>query len=358
DILLQPLPLYCIPADNVVFTCFASGPGGRIFLGGTDGHVYELTYHAAETWLHKRISKVRLTSSIQQYLPSFVPSMLGMGAPPPVVQLVVDRERHILYALNAASGIQVFDLGTYGNDTARRVAEMSNLYAAAAGAAGGRELFRGASADRKGAAVKYIAPIATSESSKLHLLAVTADGRRIYFTTHHQSSYGTYGNMYGSGGGVGSAGGGGGAGTASAERAAEAAAGGAAGAGGAGAEPPFPRRPETLVAVFARAALPHSGVARGPGADLSRSAALEIVAAHYSAGCLLLSESASGGGASQGGAAGGGGGGGGGATKLLAASRNTTIPPATLNTHTGSSGYGGYGYGGYGGYVVGGLRES
>ncbi len=88
-----------------------------------------------------------------------------------------------------------------------------------------------------------------------------------------------------------------------------------------------------------------------------RSAALEIVAAHYSAGCLLLSESA--------GAAGGGGAG---ATKLLAASRNTTLPPATINTHTGSGyGYGGYGYGGYGGgsygygyggFVAGGLRES
>jgi hypothetical protein len=33
------------------------------------------------------------------------------------------------------------------------------VYGAAASAAGGRELFRGASADRKGAAVKHIAPI-------------------------------------------------------------------------------------------------------------------------------------------------------------------------------------------------------
>ena len=37
---------------------------------------------------------------------------------------------------------------------------------------------------------------ATSESQKLHLLAVTADGRRVYFTTQYlrmPSYYGTYG---------------------------------------------------------------------------------------------------------------------------------------------------------------------
>ncbi len=60
EILLQPLPLYSIPTDNVVITCVASGVGGRVFLGGADGHVYELTYHAADTWRHKRISKVGL----------------------------------------------------------------------------------------------------------------------------------------------------------------------------------------------------------------------------------------------------------------------------------------------------------
>ena len=53
------------------------------------------------------LPQVRLTSGLQQYLPSFVPSLLGLGAPPAVERLAVDRERHVLYALNAASGITV-----------------------------------------------------------------------------------------------------------------------------------------------------------------------------------------------------------------------------------------------------------
>lgn len=38
-----------------------------------------------------------------------------------------------------------------------------------------------AGGDRKGAAVVYMAPIPPSQSHRLHLLTVTADGRRVYW---------------------------------------------------------------------------------------------------------------------------------------------------------------------------------
>jgi hypothetical protein len=38
--------------------------------------------------------------------------------------------------------------------------------------------------------VVYIAPISVSESARLHLLAVTADGRRLYFSTSDAGAYG------------------------------------------------------------------------------------------------------------------------------------------------------------------------
>ena len=64
ELTLQPLPLYSIPSDNVVLTCCASTPGGRIFLGGADGHVYELHYSAHDTWRQRRCYKVGKNSSI------------------------------------------------------------------------------------------------------------------------------------------------------------------------------------------------------------------------------------------------------------------------------------------------------
>ena len=46
----------------------------------------------------------------------------------------------------------------------------------------GRDVFGRGSGD-KGAAVVYMAPIPPSDSQRLHLLTVTADGRRVFWST-------------------------------------------------------------------------------------------------------------------------------------------------------------------------------
>ncbi|KAJ9533501.1 hypothetical protein QJQ45_026553, partial [Haematococcus lacustris] len=252
---LQPLPLYSVPSDNVVMTRVVTSPQGRIFLGGADGHLYELHYAAADSWGRKRCTKVRLTGRLQQLLPSFLPGVLGLGSSGAVDQLVLDSERHILYCHTQAGVLQAFDLGPSGQDAVKKVAEVPDFYQAAAAATGGRDCFRNAAGEKKAAAVKHLAPISCAESSKLHLLAVTADGRRVYFTTHYLRP--TYPGAYNPTGlqpqGDGSR-----------------------------------ARPLTLTAVFARQSLPMGRTA----ADLTRPAALEVVAAHSSGGTLLLSEAA------------------------------------------------------------------
>ncbi|GAX86588.1 hypothetical protein CEUSTIGMA_g13996.t1, partial [Chlamydomonas eustigma] len=106
DITLQPLPMYNISSDGMVITCVATSSKGRIFLGGSDGHVYELLYNAADKWRQKKCSKVRLTGGLQQYLPSFLPVLLGFGASSAIDKLVVDDERNVLYSLSQTSAIQ------------------------------------------------------------------------------------------------------------------------------------------------------------------------------------------------------------------------------------------------------------
>ena len=51
--------------------------------------------------------QVRLTGRLQQLLPSFIPSILGLGSTTAVDKVVVDNERHILYAVNQPGTIQV-----------------------------------------------------------------------------------------------------------------------------------------------------------------------------------------------------------------------------------------------------------
>lgn len=59
ELALQPLPLYTVPADNVTMCAVAATPDGRIFLGGSDGNLYEVLYEAGDSWRHRRCYKAR-----------------------------------------------------------------------------------------------------------------------------------------------------------------------------------------------------------------------------------------------------------------------------------------------------------
>lgn len=59
DITLQALPLYTLPTDGVTVVTVAATPRGRIFLGGANGHLYEVQYNQpASLWRSSRCTKV------------------------------------------------------------------------------------------------------------------------------------------------------------------------------------------------------------------------------------------------------------------------------------------------------------
>eukprot|EP00887_Chlorella_sp_A99_P007116 scaffold2.g7116.t1 len=277
QLVLQPLPLYSAPTDNVTMVSVASSASGRIFLGGADGNLYELQYGASDSWRSKRCSLVCNSGGLRRLLPSFLPSLL-FGSPSALVELLV------------------FDMGHDGSAAPNKVAEATDFLADASRATVGRDVFGRGSGDRRGAAVVAMAVIPPSESTRLHLLTVTSDGRRVYWGTTAVPRI--------VGGGWG----------------APAAHGGAHG----------DVRPDRLRADVARQAMPsHSagaaagGLARGglSAGAMSHGPArvLEVAAALYSRGVLLLAE---------GGAAAGG------RTRVFMLSRDLTIPP--VGTATGA----------------------
>ncbi|GIM13658.1 hypothetical protein Vretimale_16721, partial [Volvox reticuliferus] len=313
DVRVEQQPLHRISAGNVRFTSCLAGPAGRIFLGGADGLVYELVYDATDS------SRPEVLSPLGRSIWGFLPSMFGTWGSAAITQLVVDKERHTLYSLNAASGIKVFDLGSSGEVQARLVAEVSDVYTAAANTKGGKELFSGTAADRKNASIKYIAPISVAESTRVHLMAVTADGRRIYFSTYGLTKEGSYippGVARG--------------------RSSFAKAMLATKVNSTliptcndatGTDAPFLQRPYKLEAKAVRMAMPHSRRIRAAmGGDFPRMAELEILGAQYSAGCLLLSGSTDWTVSD-------------GFPKILMASRDPDVAPVTsITRHTAGSG--------------------
>ncbi|KAH7293720.1 hypothetical protein KP509_28G038900 [Ceratopteris richardii] len=189
---MQLLPEYTIPSDGVTMTCIQSTDRGRIFLAGRDGHIYELLYSSGASW-KSRCRKVCHTSGLGSLLSRWVlPNSFTFGTVDPVIEMVVDNERNILYTRTHESKIQVFDLGKAGDGSFKKVAEERNIGDQRDGRAGSGRLAgrRGASRTHKSPIVS-ISALSSAESKSIHLVAVTSDGRRMYLST--SSSVGSRG---------------------------------------------------------------------------------------------------------------------------------------------------------------------
>lgn len=191
DLSLQPLPLYTVPSDNVVMTAVASTSNGRLFLGGGDGNLYEILYSTGDGWREKRCRKICHTVGLGRFLPSFL-KIRGQAA---IVQLVADEHRGAIYARTSASAIQVYDIGPNCDQKPTYVDDCADVNSAGSRAYNGYDIFGRSSvssrtgADKNANTLVSVLAVPPSESSYLHLLAVMADGRRLYFTTHVSRSY-------------------------------------------------------------------------------------------------------------------------------------------------------------------------
>ncbi|GFZ15839.1 nucleoporin 155 [Actinidia rufa] len=184
EVSLQPLPEYTIPSDGVTMTCITCTDRGHIFLAGRDGHIYELYYTTGSGW-HKRCRKVCLTAGLGSVISRWVvPNVFKFGTVDPIVEMVVDNERHILYARTEDIKIQVFVLGPYGDGPLKKVAEERNLISQRDAHYEGRQSTGSRAPPRSTkASIVSISPLSTLESKWLHLVAVLSDGRRLYLST-------------------------------------------------------------------------------------------------------------------------------------------------------------------------------
>eukprot|EP01135_Chromosphaera_perkinsii_P003900 Nk52_evm1s262 gene=Nk52_evmTU1s262 len=161
-----------VPSDNVSMNSIVGTESGRIIMGGRDGCIYEFVYQAEDGWFSSRCSIVNLSSNL---LSKFVPEFLKLSADDPIMQIVTDSTRNILYSLSEKGKIEMFDMGPNG-DTMALVACCDNICGDAS-----RFLNRG-QIDKRSFRIVSIHPILATESKHLHLLAVSSSGIRVYFS--------------------------------------------------------------------------------------------------------------------------------------------------------------------------------
>ncbi|XP_026495219.2 nuclear pore complex protein Nup155 [Vanessa tameamea] len=175
EIHLVPEPVFVLPTDGVSMLCVKSTSKGRIFMGGKDGCLYEITYQAQLGWFGKHCKKVNHSTSALSFL---VPSFLNAALydEDPVVKIEVDNSRHILYTLSEKGCIEVFDLGNDGEDMSKVVRLSQGKIVSLA-----MDIVKTLEAINFKPVIS-ISAVEESESDHLNLVAVTQTGARLYFS--------------------------------------------------------------------------------------------------------------------------------------------------------------------------------
>ncbi|XP_049867137.1 nuclear pore complex protein Nup154 [Pectinophora gossypiella] len=176
EIHLVPEPVFVLPTDGVPMMSVKSTAKGRIFMGGKDGCLYEITYQAQLGWFGKHCKKVNHSTSALSFL---VPSFLNAALydEDPIVKIEVDNSRNILYTLSEKGCIEVFDLGHDGESISKVVRlTQGNIVSSAVDIVKTLEAYNFKP-------VVAISAVDDSESEHLNLVAVTQTGARLYFST-------------------------------------------------------------------------------------------------------------------------------------------------------------------------------
>ncbi|KAG5387137.1 hypothetical protein IGI04_038607 [Brassica rapa subsp. trilocularis] len=186
EISVQPLPDYTISSDGVAMTCVTCTSKGRIFMAGRDGHIYELLYTTGSGW-NKRCRKVCLTAGVGSMISRWVvPNVFKFGAVDPVVEMVVDNERQILYARTEEMKLQAYVFGPNGEGPLKMVAEERNMLNQKDVSQGNRQSTAAGRSNKP--TIVSISPLSMLESKWLHLVASLSDGRRMYLSTSSSGS--------------------------------------------------------------------------------------------------------------------------------------------------------------------------
>ncbi|KAF7560927.1 hypothetical protein G7046_g3212 [Stylonectria norvegica] len=171
--------------DVRVITGSASG---RIFFGGsTDIDINELYYQSEEKWFSNRCGKINHTNPGWSSVVTLQSGFWSHKTPEHLVDIVIDDTRNLVYTLSSRSTIRTYHMEA--PDRLNKVIEKEKMHCL-------RDIAHMINQSRllnDRTTIVAISPISKQEASKLHLMALTNTGCRLFFSATNASSY-----LYGS----------------------------------------------------------------------------------------------------------------------------------------------------------------
>ena len=159
----------------------SSVESGRIFFSGNN-ELYEIKYQQEERWFWPRCRKINHTRFGVQGVLAIVPRPWTTHAADKVVQIVVDDSRRLLYTLSKQSDIQVWHMDAPNSlvpvITKTRRSTLDDISHMSVSPLLLKDL-----------EFTSIHPISAYEGYRLHLMATTSSGCRLYLSATRGSSY-------------------------------------------------------------------------------------------------------------------------------------------------------------------------
>ncbi|GAA5797410.1 hypothetical protein HPULCUR_002794 [Helicostylum pulchrum] len=162
-----------VSADDVRMKSITGTEDGRFFMIGNDSNVYEFIYYHPANWRgHKCHLECKTVSSYMKYLPQFIAKDNTTN----IKSLAIDNERKVLYLLGGSS-IEAIYLGDKFNNY-KPIAKNTTIIETAIQMC--RQHSRMYNADAF--ELESLHVISEAESKRIHLMAMTSAGFRLYFS--------------------------------------------------------------------------------------------------------------------------------------------------------------------------------
>lgn len=173
-----------LPLRGVDVRVISGSADGRIFFGGsTDIDINELYYQSEEKWFSNRCGKINHTNPGWSSVVSLQSSLWASAAPEYLVDIAIDDSRKLVYTLSSTSTIRTYNMEA--PDRLNKIIEKEKVHCL-------RDIAHMITQSRllsDRTRIVSISTIAKQEASKLHLMALTDTGCRLFFSATSASSY-------------------------------------------------------------------------------------------------------------------------------------------------------------------------
>ncbi|ROT42235.1 nucleoporin Nup157/170 [Sodiomyces alkalinus F11] len=162
----------------------AGSADGRIFFGGsTDTDINELYYQEEERWFSNRCGRINHTHPKWTSVVTLQPAFWSAKTPEHLIQIVVDDSRKLLYTLSSTSTIRTYHMENPNKLTKVIEKEKNHCLRDITHMINGSPLIH----DKMH--FVSISPISSNETPKLHLMALTNTGCRLFLSATNSASY-------------------------------------------------------------------------------------------------------------------------------------------------------------------------